>query len=88
MHELIELWRRTLGNPPAEQLFALWTESHPADIVRTAIIKTAAKNLSASSPMSQDHRIRFASKVMNTLSAARTHQHRWPAPKSGAALPV
>jgi hypothetical protein len=68
MRELIELWKRTLGEPPAEQQFVIWTESYKADIVRRAILKTATKNQTLGGMMSQDHRIRFASKCMITLA--------------------
>ena len=71
MHELIQLWEKTLGAPPAERQFILWTESHAADIVRKAILKTAAKNLSIGATMTLDHQVRFASKVMLTLSGRR-----------------
>ena len=74
MRELINLWHRTLGNPPPEQQFIIWTESHEADIVRKAILKTATKNQTLSGMMSQDHRIKFASKCMITMSANR-EQH-------------
>jgi hypothetical protein len=71
MLELINLWKRTLGALPAEQQFVIWTESHPADIVRQAILKTATKNQTMGGTMSEDHRVRFASRVMLTLSAQR-----------------
>ena len=71
MHELISLWQRTLGTPPPEQQFVIWAESHPIDIVRRAILKTATKNQMMGGAMSDDHKVRFASKVMLTLSAQR-----------------
>ena len=71
MRQLINLWERTLGTSPAEQQFVIWSESHAADIVRQAILKTATKNQSIGGSMSEDHKIRFASKVMLTLSAQR-----------------
>ena len=71
MRELINLWGRTLGKPPAEQQFVIWSESHAATIVRQAILKTATKNQTMGGGMSQDHKVRFASKVMLTLSAQR-----------------
>jgi hypothetical protein len=69
--ELISLWQRTLGTPPSDAQFVIWTESHPSDIVRSAILKTASKNQMLGGTMSPDHKIRFASKVMLTLSAQR-----------------
>ena len=71
MDELITLWERTLGNPPSEQQFVIWTESHDAGVVRQAILKTATKNQTMGGLMSTDHKIRFASKVMLTWSAQR-----------------
>jgi hypothetical protein len=71
MRQLINLWERTLGSPPAEQQFVIWSESHAANIVRQAILKTATKNQTMGGTMSEDHKIRFASKVMLTLSARR-----------------
>jgi hypothetical protein len=71
MRELRTLWERTLGTPPADQQFVIWAESHDADIVRQAILKTATKNLTMGGTMSADHKVRFASKVMLTGSAQR-----------------
>jgi hypothetical protein len=71
MRQLINLWERTLGKSPAEQQFVIWSESHAVDIVRQAILKTATKNQTMGGTMSEDHKIRFASKVMLTLSAQR-----------------
>jgi hypothetical protein len=71
MRELITLWERTLGTPPIEQQFIIWVELHPVDIVRRGILKAAAKNQTMGGAMSDDHKVRFASKVMLTLSAQR-----------------
>ncbi len=71
MLQLIDLWERTLGTSPAEEQFVIWSESHTADIVRQAILKTATKNQTMGGTMSKDHKIRSASKVMLTLSAQR-----------------
>ena len=70
--QLINLWARVLGQPtPSEQQFIIWLESHPADVVRHGILKAATKNQQVAGTMSEDHKIRFASKVMLTLSAQR-----------------
>src|SRR5260370_10250451 len=74
MRQLMNLWERTLGIPPSEQQFVIWSESHTANIVRQAILKTATKNQTIGGMMSEDHKIRFASKVMLTLSAQREEQ--------------
>jgi hypothetical protein len=72
MRELITLWERVLGTPPSDQQFVIWSESHTADIVRQAILKTATKNQTMGGTMTEDHKVRFASKVMLTLSAQKT----------------
>ena len=69
---LIDLWTKVLGTPtPSDQQFLIWVESHDLKIVRQAILKTAMKNQSMNGSMCQDHRIRFACKVMLTASALR-----------------
>jgi hypothetical protein len=70
--DLKSLWAKVLGQPvPSEQQFLIWMESHPSDVVRYGILRTATKNQTLGGTMSDDHRIRFASKVMLTLSAQR-----------------
>jgi hypothetical protein len=71
MRELITLWERTLGTLPSEQQFAIWSELHTQDIIRRAVLKTAIKNQTMGGTMSSDHKFRFASRVMMTLSAQR-----------------
>jgi hypothetical protein len=66
MRELIQLWHRLLGEPPTEDQFTLWTALHTPEVVRQAILKTAAKDLSLGKTMSLDYKIRFASKVALT----------------------
>lgn len=66
--ELMTLWQRTLGTPPNEQQLAIWTELHSQDAVRRAILKTAIKNQQLNGTMSSDHKFRFASRVMMTLT--------------------
>jgi hypothetical protein len=68
MRELILLWERTLGTLPSEQQFAIWSELHTQDIIRRAILKTAIKNQQLNGTMSSDHKFRFASRVMMTLT--------------------
>ena len=70
--ELSSLWTRVLGDPPASSQFELWAEMHSRDTIRHGILKTAAKAQSISSTggtMSQDHKLRFASKVMNNRTS-------------------
>jgi hypothetical protein len=66
---LKSLWENTLGEVPAKEQFAIWEELHSAVIIRQAILKTAMKNQSLNGAMTTDHRLRFASKVMQTLTA-------------------
>jgi hypothetical protein len=73
MRELIELWAKVLGTPPSDQQFVIWLESHDADVVRRGILKAATKHLQMGGTMSQDHAIRFASKVMLTTEASREY---------------
>jgi len=92
MRELMTLWERTLGTPPAEQQFVIWTESHAANIVRRAILKTATKNQTLFGRMTQDHRVRFASRVMLTLTTQQeqhaANRERLRGEVENAALPT
>ena len=62
------LWENALGEPPAREQFVIWAELHSAVIIRQAILKTAMKNQSLKGAMDLDHRLRYASKVMQTLT--------------------
>ena len=64
MHQLKELWTVMLGTPPADEQFTVWAALHTPEVVRKAILTTAAKDLSLGKTMSLDYKIRFASKVM------------------------
>jgi hypothetical protein len=66
MRQLIELWEKLLGAPPVDEQFTVWTALHTAEVVRQAILKTAAKDLSLGRTMSLEYKTRFASKVMLT----------------------
>jgi len=66
MCQLTELWTAMLGTAPADAQFTVWTALHTPEVVRQAILKTAAKDLSLGKTMSLDYKIRFASKVMLT----------------------
>jgi hypothetical protein len=63
---LMELWDRVLGNPPLIQQFELWACMHSPETMKRGVTKTAMKNLQMGGQMSQDHKVRFASKVMQT----------------------
>ena len=62
-----ELWRRVLGTPPPPEQFAICCELFPEESIRKGILKTAVKNQQLNGTMTQDHRERFASKVMQRL---------------------
>ena len=64
MRELIELWKELLGEPPIGEQFKVWTALYTPEIVKQAILRTAAKNLSLGNTMSPEYKTRFASKVM------------------------
>ena len=66
--QLLHLWKSTIGNLPSQEQFAIWGSLHSAEVIRKAILKTAMKNQAMSGQMTQDHRLRFASKVMTTLT--------------------
>ncbi len=66
MRQLKELWKTGLGSPPPDEQFTVWTALHTPEVVRQAILKTAAKDLSLGKTMSLDYKTRFASKVMLT----------------------
>jgi hypothetical protein len=71
MNELKALWGRLLGRIPSDQQFDFWSALHSPEVIRQGILKTTQKNLSVGGTMSEDHKTRFASKVMLTLSAQR-----------------
>jgi hypothetical protein len=61
---LMDMWTRVLGDPPLIQQFELWACMHSPETMKRGITKTAMKNLQMGGQMSQDHKVRFASKVM------------------------
>ena len=64
IHSLKMLWAKMLATPPADEQFTLWGEMHTNEVIREAILKTAAKNMSLGKTMDQGYKVRFASKVM------------------------
>jgi hypothetical protein len=68
MHELSQLWNKLIGEPPAPEQFGIWEELYPGDIIRKAILKTGIKNQNLGGTMTQDHRLRFANRVMQMAS--------------------
>jgi hypothetical protein len=66
MNELKSLWKQFLGTVPDDGQWNLWTALHTWATIRHGVLKTAEKNMALHGSMSEDHKIRFASKVMNT----------------------
>ena len=69
LNELKILWGRFHGNIPSDQQFDFWVMPHGLDLIHQGILKTIQKKLSMGGTMSNDHKIRFASKVMLTQQA-------------------
>ncbi len=72
MRQLVQLWKTMLGTPPADEQFAVWAALHTPEVVRKAILTTAAKDLSLGKTMTLDYKTRFASKVMLVQSERNT----------------
>jgi hypothetical protein len=64
-----DMWERVMGDSPAMEQFAIWTEMHSEEAIKHGIIKTAVKNRQMGGTMSLDHREKFASKVMTVKDA-------------------
>jgi hypothetical protein len=75
-NNLKELWEKTLGVSPTDEQFYLWTNLHTLEVVRQAILKTAGKNLQMGKAMTAEHKVRFASKVMLTITSQNTANAR------------
>lgn len=69
-----ELWRSTLGCPPMLEQFGLWAALHTEDVIKKAILRTARKNIELGGTMSQEYRVRFASRVM-LVQSQRDAEH-------------
>lgn len=66
---LRQLWEQTLGAPPMPEQFGLWSALHTEEVVRQSILRTARKNIELNGTMTQEHKVKFASKVMLTQTA-------------------
>lgn len=64
MKELRALWQRMIGTPPDDIQWELWATAHSPETIKYGILATVRKNLSLGKQMTEDHRVRFASKVM------------------------
>lgn len=72
--KLQELWRSTLGCPPMLEQFGLWAALHAEDVIKKGILRTARKNIELGGTMSQEYRVRFASRVM-LVQSQRDAEH-------------
>ena len=70
--ELKSLWGKLLGMVPSDAQFDYWGAMHSPETIRHGILKTAQKNLSIGGTMSDDHKIRFASRVMLSSTEQKT----------------
>jgi len=62
--DLQQLWLAVLGDPPSDQQFYVWSLMHTVEVMKVAIVKTAAKNLQQGEAMSLSRKCAFASKIM------------------------
>jgi hypothetical protein len=69
--ELKDLYSRLLGAPPTDDQFELWCTLHTPETVKHGIVKTSQKNLSTGRLMTTEHKLRFASAVMNSSTAQK-----------------
>ncbi len=64
LNDLQLLWQAVLGEVPPPVQFVIRGELHTYETIRHGIAKTAVKNLQVDSTMTLNHKIRFASSVM------------------------
>jgi hypothetical protein len=64
MNDLKTMWGKLLGKIPSDAQFDFWTAMHTPETIHHGILRTAQKNLSVGSTMTDDHKVRFASRVM------------------------
>jgi len=66
--KLKAVWVRLMPGTtlPDDLQFEIWLTVHPPTVVRYAIVQLASKNRQG--PMTDDHRIKFASAVMNRIA--------------------
>jgi hypothetical protein len=76
MNELKILWGKLLGTIPGDSQFDFWAAMHSPETIHHGILKTAQKNLSIGSTMSDDHKTRFASRVMLSSTAQAAGQNQ------------
>ena len=87
-----DLWTRLLGDPPEPDQFIWWTKNFDDEIIRYGIQQTASKNLKLNGTMTQLHRERYATKVMQSrvksLQQAAAMKARYQAVPSGTSTQV
>ena len=69
-------WGRLVGRTPSDQQFEFWSVKHSPEVIKQGILNAAQTHLSSGRTMSDDHKLRFASKVMLTLSTQREQHAR------------
>lgn len=69
MTELRYRWERLMGRAPELDRFELWGEMHEFDLIRHRVLKTASKNQAMQKLMDLEHRLLYASSVMNSWYA-------------------
>ena len=69
-NELRTLWDKLLGSPPDLVQFEVWGLAHSFAVVQHGIVKTAEKNMALHRQMSDDHRLRYCSSVMNNIEGS------------------
>lgn len=80
MNELIELWKRTLGEPPTEAQFAIWEGLHTPEVMKRAILRTLTK---AGLTSTERQSLRLRRRRRNIPSSLRLSQE-----KCGAGVPL
>lgn len=70
--DLKNTWAKLLGTIPSDAQFDFWAAMHSPETIRHGILKACQKNLSTGCAMSDDHKVRFASKVMLTSTAQKS----------------
>jgi hypothetical protein len=71
LNDLKKLWEQFLGEVPKDIQFQLWLNMHTFEVVRRGILVAAEKNLAMKGAMTFDHKLRFASSVMNSRTAEK-----------------
>jgi len=67
---LKQLWCSLMSDLcPDERQFLVWLNLHPVDRMAYSVRRTASKNVKLKGTMTQEHAVRFCSKVANNLKS-------------------